>query len=103
MKKNIICRALIKILVYLFSKIQQQQKKKKGINYQNLKVNKNYKINKNNFQIYIFDRITMNIILIHFNFSHSKEKNEKKKNLLASSLISSHDSETKDQQFKRHR
>ena len=52
---------------------KKKKKKKEGINYQNLKVSKNYK---NNFQLYIIEQITE---CKHFDFSYSKKKKKKMK------------------------
>lgn len=89
MKKNIIYRTPVKTFVYS----AKYNEKKKGINYQNLKVNKNYKNTKITFKFTLSIKLlNVNILIFHI---QKKEKNEKKK--ISASFISSHDSETKDQ------
>lgn len=89
MKKNIIYRTPVKTFVYS----AKYNEKKKGINYQNLKVNKNYKNTKITFKFTLSIKLlNVNILIFHI---QKKGKNEKKK--ISASFISSHDSETKDQ------
>lgn len=72
MKKNIIYRTPVKTFVYS----AKYNEKKKGINYQNLKVNKNYKNTKITFKFTLSIKLlNVNILIFHI---QKKEKNEKK-------------------------
>lgn len=78
MKKNIIYRTPVKTFVYS----AKYNEKKKGINYQNLKVNKNYKNTKITFKFTLSIKLlNVNILIFHI---QKKEKNEKKKSQLLS-------------------
>lgn len=74
MKKNIIYRTPVKTFVY---SVKYNEKKKKGINYQNLKVNKNYKNTKITFKFTLSIKLlNVNILIFHIQKKMKKKKSQ---------------------------
>lgn len=74
MKKNIIYRTPVKTFVY---SAKYNEKKKKGINYQNLKVNKNYKNTKITFKFTLSIKLlNVNILIFHIQKKMKKKKSQ---------------------------